>query len=686
MVSLINLVELSGLELSFLINKIKAEVTSGYYVSAIIPITKSSFLFKLHHTTNPDIMLMVSTMGIWTTRLKFKPIEHNDLGEIVKSNLERSKIETIIQPGSERLIFFYFRQPTQGLRILVIELFGDGNMILCDKNMSILAVLRPIEVKHRILRVGTFYKPPPSRGTDVLSLSIDEFANSRNNIEVLNLPIVKWVGRITSLPRKFVEEIIARSNLNAKTVGDLTAQDIEKIHANTRFIVEEITTSSKHRPTIILDENGDPMEALPLPIDAVTGSSHNRQVPEYMEAVDQVLSYKLINLGNKLKTEHIDARVTALFHDIVEQDKAMEMVTSKALTIREIARELMSIPYEGPDPMTSNSFLKLIEEKSVKVFSSKGIRYLEVAGENIQLQQNPAKMSSMLFERAKDMERGLSSIEQSKAKLMERINKLKSEAGLIEAKAAKVQQIRGKEWYERYRWFTTSDGLLAIGGRDSSSNSAIIRKHLDEKDLVFHAEIHGSPFFVLKNPNSVENIGRSLIEVGQATVSFSRAWKDTLSSGDAYWVMAEQVKKGAPTGQFLPKGSFVIEGKRNYIKGIQIQLAIGIVEQKGELYLCCAPSQALRNKSLIYADLLPGGLDPMNIAKKIRNEFLSSLDTDNSQQVESLSLFIRSASTDEFIRTLPNGQSKITSLHREQASKKPISLGGKDSEALEQSN
>jgi hypothetical protein len=336
--------------------------------------------------------------------------------------------------------------------------------------------------------------------------------------------------------------------------------------------------------------------------------------------------------------------------------------------------------------MTSNSFLKLIEEKSVKVFSSRGIRYLEVAGENIQLQQNPAKMSSMLFERAKDMERGLSSIEQSKAKLMERIRKLKSEAGLIEAKAAKVQQIRGKEWYERYRWFTTSDGLLAIGGRDASSNSAIIRKHLDEKDLVFHAEIHGSPFFVLKNPNSVENIGQSLLEVGQATVSFSRAWKDTLSSGDAYWVTAEQVKKGAPTGQFIPKGSFVIEGKRNYIKGIQIQLAIGIVEQKGELYLCCAPSQALRNKSLIYADLLPGGLDPMNIAKKIRNEFLSSLDTDNTQQVESLSLFIRSASTDEFIRTLPNGQSKITSLHREQASKKPISLGGKDSEALEQSN
>src|SRR3712207_453898 len=103
--------ELSGVELSFLINKIKAQVIAGYYVSSVIPVTRNSFLFKLHHTTEPDLMLMISTMGIWITKLKFKPLEHNDLGEIIKSNLERSKIETITQPGSERIAILYFRRP-----------------------------------------------------------------------------------------------------------------------------------------------------------------------------------------------------------------------------------------------------------------------------------------------------------------------------------------------------------------------------------------------------------------------------------------------------------------------------------------------------------------------------------------------------------------------------------------------
>ena len=67
-------------------------------------------------------------------------------------------------------------------------------------------------------------------------------------------------------------------------------------------------------------------------------------------------------------------------------------------------------------------------------------------------------------------------------------------------------------------------------------------------------------------------------ETAQATVSFSRAWKDGLSSGDAYWVFPNQVKKGAPTGQYLPKGSFVIEGKRNFCKGVELKLSIGLIQ------------------------------------------------------------------------------------------------------------
>lgn len=57
---------------------------------------------------------------------------------------------------------------------------------------------------------------------------------------------------------------------------------------------------------------------------------------------------------------------------------------------------------------------------------------------------------------------------------------------------------RPRRWFEKFRWFHTSEGLLAIGGRDAGTNSLLVRRHLAAEDLVFHAEIPGSPFFVLK--------------------------------------------------------------------------------------------------------------------------------------------------------------------------------------------
>jgi predicted ribosome quality control (RQC) complex YloA/Tae2 family protein len=652
--------ELSGVELSYLINEIKSNIVQGYYVSDVTPVTRDSFLFKLRHSTKPDIMLMISSKGIWVTKLKFKPLEQNYLGEIIKSHLERSKIDSIHQPGSERIVIFNFKHPVRGLRILVVELFADGNIVLCDEKSNILAILKPIEAKHRTLRVGTVYEFPPRRGIDVLTISMDDFVNMSNN-ESSGLQVVKWVGRVTSLPRKFVEEIVSRSNVQTETVKNLTLDEISRIYYNTRSLVEEISTSSKHSPILIEDEDGNPRDVLPIPTGA-TATARTRKVTDYTEAVDQVLSYQIINFGQRLKTTNIESRLSALLHDISEQDRAKEQVIVKAHTIRKVARELMSIPYEGQDIEPYEPFTKLIQEKLVNVFNYKGTRYLEVAGEDIEFQRNPARMSSMLFQRAKDLDRGLSSIDEARSRLVVQIDKLRRQVNSIESKGPAVRYVRNKEWYERYRWFITSDGLLAIGGRDASSNSAIIRKHLGEQDLVFHAEIHGSPFFILKNGHSLDNVGRSLLEVGQATVSFSRAWKDGLYGSDAYWVTPAQVKKGAPTGQFLPKGSFVIEGKRNYVKGLEIQLAIGINKQKEDFFLCCGPLQAIKASSLMYAGLLPGGHDPINAAKKVRTEFVSVLAGSTKQIELSLLHFVKNMSLDDYIRALPTGQSRITNL------------------------
>ncbi len=655
--------ELSGVELRYLVNEIEARVTSGYYISAVNGVTKDSLLLRLHHPTQEDIFLILSTRGIWITKLKFKPVEDNYLERAAITELERARIESVEQAGSERIATLRLRRLDGQMRIVVCEFFGEGNIIICDADMQILAILRPIEVRHRTLKVGLRYAFPPQRGIDVFTLSLEQMLSLRNEAKS-NLDILRWIGRGLSMPKKFVEEVAKRAGIEPSIqAGHLTDEEASRIFSTIKSLVNDVSTGRNHEPVVIM-QDGKPIDALPIVTEEAKKLEAKKGVSTYMEALDEVLSNEILDIGKSSRTVEIDRQIAVLEHDLAEQNKAKEQVLQKASAIRKLAGELMAISYSHPD---DDAIKRVLIANSASVVTEKGIKYVQVAGENTEIQQNLAKLGSMLFARAKEMERGNTSIEEARAKLLAQIEKLRGQTAAIHKKMI-VQKQAAKEWYERYRWFVTSDGLLAIGGRDASSNSALVRKHLTEDDLVFHAEVHGSPFFIVKNAAALARDGKmmdqSLMQVAQATVSFSRAWKDGLSSADAYWVFPEQIKKGAPTGQFLPKGSFVIEGKRSYVKGVEVRLAIGIERINERKALVCGPEEAVKKRSLVYAVLLQGGLDPMNAAKKAKAALVSAATANNDNganaEEEELAETIKHISLDDFIRALPTGQSKIS--------------------------
>lgn len=661
--------ELSSIELRYLVNEIRSRIissSSGYYVSSINAITKSSLFLRLHHPMQEDIMFVLSTRGIWITRLKFKPVEENNsLESIAQKELERAKLELIEQVGSERIVSIKFRHPDGKVRIVVGEFFGDGNIIICNENMQIIAILNPIQVRHRTLNVGLRYVYPPARGIDVFSITLDQMLSLRDGAK--NLDVLRWIGRNISMPKKFVEEVINRARIQVdKHAAQLTDDEVSKIYDTVKDIVNEVSTGGKNHEPIVIMLNDKPQEALPIMTQEAVAAANMfkenniKKVASYMDAVDEVLSNEIMDIGRSSRTVELDKQIAVLKHDLEEQNKAKETVLQKAAAIRKMAGELMALSYRGTDGIAD-----VLAANSASLVTEKGIKYIEVAGEQVKMQPSLAKASSMLFARAKEMERGNASIEEGRAKILAQIEKLSSETAAIHRKVIVKEQI-SREWYERYRWFITTDGLLVIGGRDASSNSALIRKHLTEHDIVFHAEVYGSPFFIIKNAAAFAltqegTINSSLHQVAQATISFSRAWKDGLSSADAYWVMAEQVKKGAPTGQFLPKGSFVIEGKRNYLKGVELRLAIGIMQLNNRETLLCGPEEAIKKRSIFYAVLLQGGMDPMNAAKKVKSEFVKIAD-DNIKIAES----IKHISLDEFVRALPTGQSRLSFTARGQ--------------------
>ena len=69
---------LAGIELRYLITEMNKQV-KDYYVSNIYGVSRNSILFKLHHPDKPDLLVMFSTFGLWTTNVKINQMEENRL-------------------------------------------------------------------------------------------------------------------------------------------------------------------------------------------------------------------------------------------------------------------------------------------------------------------------------------------------------------------------------------------------------------------------------------------------------------------------------------------------------------------------------------------------------------------------------------------------------------------------------
>lgn len=149
--------------------------------------------------------------------------------------------------------------------------------------------------------------------------------------------------------------------------------------------------------------------------------------------------------------------------------------------------------------------------------------------------------------------------------------------GLKQEKAL-LQPIRKQMWFEKFIWFISSDGYLVIGGKDAQQNETVYKKYLRKGDVYCHADLHGASSVIIKNNPKTPDAPippATLSQAGSLAVCSSNAW-DSKAGMSAWWVNADQVSKSAPTGEFLPAGSFMIRGKKNFLPPAQLLLGLGI--------------------------------------------------------------------------------------------------------------
>lgn len=235
----------------------------------------------------------------------------------------------------------------------------------------------------------------------------------------------------------------------------------------------------------------------------------------------------------------------------------------------------------------------------------------------IDLRKSIEKNAEFYYEKAKKAKRKIKGAEETHKRFLKQLNELKKKGELFVIKEKeKRKPKRKREWYEKFRWFYSSEGLLCLGGRDATTNDIIVKKYLDKGDIVFHTESPGSPFFVVKAEGN-EVGSKTINEVAEATVSYSRVWKAGHSSAEVYWVKPEQLKKE----KGLPKGTFMVYGKRNYLEP-GLRIAVGVKDG----VIIGGAVDAVKKNAENFVVVVQGDVKKSDVAKKIKAKIGGSLD------------------------------------------------------------
>jgi len=599
--------------------------------------------------------------------------------------LKNRRIRGVSQYNFDRIIIFELSNMDGGPWKFVIELFNKGNyLVLEDKN--ILKVAKSYKkFKDRSVLANREYIFPKSRGRDFLLIEKDEF------IEVikqdLDAEIVRNMARNINIAGLYSEEICYRAEIKKKIlVKELNDEKLDVLFKTLKNLRNELMFGTI-KAQIVLDDTGREIFVIPFDIQMFKDYV-KKDFKSFNEAVDDFYS--------KIDSEMI---ITPQDNKINQQIKSQEKILKNQNEYLEELRKKKQKYYEQGDFIYANfnSLEKLFNV--ILTARKKGYNWdeinnkLQTAKEDkledtelfekiipsskqliikkidtvlyLDLKKSIGENANLIYSKGKKAEKKIRgtipAIEQTKLN----IEKLNLERESMEAKVEFLIKKPKKKWYEKYRWFYSSNGFSVIGGRDASSNEVLFKKHLDPNDLVFHTTFPGSPLTIVKNPNDKEIPAKTIQEVADFVASYSRAWKENWGVVDVFYVKPEQVSKSPPTGEFLPKGSFMVSGKKNFIKNAKTELALGLElveissdsEGKTEIYypkILSGPVDAIKSQTSNFVIILPSksGLTKGKMAKIIKDYFIKNSDREMKKWIKLLSL-------DEIILYLPTGTSLL---------------------------
>lgn len=552
---------------------------------------------------------LYSKSGRWLClhEIENKPESPPPFAQTLRRILDNARVTAVEQHGFDRLAIFRVERGPERFDV-IFEVFGKGNLVVVRDGTTV-AAQSPQKFKDRVVQVNETYSFPAA-GVDPLELDRAAFADTLKGAKG---QVVRVLASVLNLGGTYAEELCLLAGVDKEIrVKELDDGVIDSLYTALNNLA--VAVEQERRPTVVF-QDGRAIDA--TPIELVQHRERERKdFPTFNEALSHFLT---VAEPEATAPADVDAKFE---RRIAQQEEILRSLREEAMLLEAQAvflyghypvfDELLRAVREGRPP-PEHGQIKAIDRKAHTITVAVG----DFDAITLDYEKDVTANAQALYDRRKDAQLKAQRVEEAIAQTRIEIDRTRAKA----VKAAKKPRVKATKamWFEAYRWTLSSEGHLILGGRDARTNDQLVKKHLKEGDRYAHADIHGAPSTVIKEGARASET--TLREACEFALAYSKAWSAGLASGSAYWVLPEQVSKQAESGEFLPRGAFVIRGKRNYLHDLPVRVAIGEVEIEGHRKIMGGPVAAVGARSARYVFLAPGKEDREAVAKRLAIAF-----------------------------------------------------------------
>jgi len=541
--------------------------------------TAAGYILKLPSGYITTTKFRVSLTGVI-------PEKSHEGAETLRGLFRDERLAAVSMPRFDRIVELSFDSGK-----LVVELVEPFNMVAV-RDGKIVWLLHSYRGKDRELKPGLPYAYPPAVFIDVLTAGLDVIEKAIDPGDVRR----SLIRRLGTGP-ELADELIARAGTTPKALAEELKTLIDRIRAGK---LEPVVCVKGGVPVTVL-----PIRPMSLQCDEI------KQFDHFWAALDYYFIPFELESATAQKTQELALRRKKLEATITELEKKIPEYKSEAAKLKALAHKLLMYKTEIEEALRGG-------ESSVRVVhvDRSKIKIELPEGDVVEIDKGVSlgRQITKLFDEAKEIEKKASKALQVLESLKKELENVEREQRVLEEKVrTSVKAVVKKSWFEKFHWCVTTGMNPVIGGRDASQNETIVRKYLKDHYLFFHADIPGASAVVAPPVSDAVE----LLQVAQFAAAYSKAWKIGIHAIDVYYVRGEQVSKQPPSGQYLAKGSFMIYGKREYVRNVRLELAIGC-RRDGDIYrVVTAPPRSAPLLADRYVVVTPGNVEKNKLAKEI---------------------------------------------------------------------